>query len=325
VKLLIIEFITAGGCHGDTLPAALAEEGEFMLEAVLRDAALLPGMQVTVPRDARLSRSIAGVDVVAIAGDPWEIWRQLMTVADAVLVIAPETDGALQRLVELVDATNTLRLGSDANAVAVSASKRETANRLAMHGVPVAPTVMAGDPLPASARGWVIKPDDGVGSEDVWFTADEVQVRIISGRVANAVVQPFIAGEPVSLSLLCAGNACRLLACNRQLREDSGGRLRQIGVEVNGSCEHHASLAALAGAVAAAMPGLRGYVGIDAIVTDDGPVVIEVNPRLTTAYAGLSESLQHNMLALLVAACRGDRLPFAAALAANRVRLLPHG
>ena len=55
----------------------------------------------------------------------------------------------------------------------------------------------------------------------------------------------------------------------------------------------------------AALPGLRGYVGVDLVLTDAGPVVIEVNPRLTTAYLGVRAVLDENVAAMALAACEG--------------------
>ena len=60
------------------------------------------------------------------------------------------------------------------------------------------------------------------------------------------------------------------------------------------------------------MPGLRGYVGVDLVLTDSEAVVIEVNPRLTTAYLGRAFGPRRkagaagNVAALALAACAGD-------------------
>jgi predicted ATP-grasp superfamily ATP-dependent carboligase len=62
-------------------------------------------------------------------------------------------------------------------------------------------------------------------------------------------------------------------------------------------------LGALAQHVTQALPGLRGFVGIDVVFHPSrGPVVIEVNPRLTVAYAGLSAALGGNLARTLLAA-----------------------
>jgi predicted ATP-grasp superfamily ATP-dependent carboligase len=70
-----------------------------------------------------------------------------------------------------------------------------------------------------------------------------------------------------------------------------------------------APLAQLAARVAAAMPGLRGFVGIDIVWPTRGtPVVIEVNPRLTCAFVGLSQRLGRCLAAEMLALQRLERL-----------------
>jgi predicted ATP-grasp superfamily ATP-dependent carboligase len=90
-----------------------------------------------------------------------------------------------------------------------------------------------------------------------------------------------------------------LLSVNRQIiHVAADGAVRYGGVAV-GVHDYDASadaFAALARAVADAMPGLRGYVGIDLVLGDDGrPVVVEINPRVTCAYAHLSAALGRNV------------------------------
>jgi predicted ATP-grasp superfamily ATP-dependent carboligase len=62
-----------------------------------------------------------------------------------------------------------------------------------------------------------------------------------------------------------------------------------------------AELEPIAAAVARTLPGLWGHVGIDLIDSPDrGPVVVDINPRLTTSYAGLRGSIGANPAALLL-------------------------
>jgi predicted ATP-grasp superfamily ATP-dependent carboligase len=62
------------------------------------------------------------------------------------------------------------------------------------------------------------------------------------------------------------------------------------------------ALHALAAAVHRALPGLRGFVGIDVVWhARRGPVAIEVNPRVTSAYVGLSGTLRRNLAADVLA------------------------
>ena len=75
------------------------------------------------------------------------------------------------------------------------------------------------------------------------------------------------------------------------------------GAAIDAADPRAAPLRALARKVAAALPGLRGYVGIDLVWNErEGPVVIEVNPRVTCAYAGLSAILRRNVADYVLAA-----------------------
>ena len=143
--------------------------------------------------------------------------------------------------------------------------------------------------------------------------------------VPNAIVQPYLPGEALSLSALCNQDEVALLACNRQIINIDGAQLRQTGVEVNGAAVHFETMESLARRVVAAIPGLSGFIGVDLIMTTEGPVVLEINPRLTTAYAGISESTDANALDLLMRACRNETLAMQAHLLARKpVTVTPH-
>jgi Predicted ATP-utilizing enzyme (ATP-grasp superfamily) len=66
------------------------------------------------------------------------------------------------------------------------------------------------------------------------------------------------------------------------------------GVVVNGIPQYFAEFEVIAKNIVNCIPGLSGYVGIDLVLSEGGPLVIEINPRLTTAYAGLRQSLGKN-------------------------------
>jgi biotin carboxylase len=55
--------------------------------------------------------------------------------------------------------------------------------------------------------------------------------------------------------------------------------------------------------------GLRGYVGVDLVLTSSGPVIIEVNPRLTTSYVGLSKVLSFNLASAILNSVIKGELP----------------
>jgi predicted ATP-grasp superfamily ATP-dependent carboligase len=185
--------------------------------------------------------------------------------------------------------------------VRIAASKRRTAETLAAAGIPVVPTFAADAAIPAWSGHWVTKPDDGAGAEGTmvaenWRTASG-RLRADGGRL---VAQPWLDGAQLSLSMLCVEGQSLLLSCNRQRLRISDGRVALAAIEVNASVERSDDLAELAGRIAQALPGLWGYVGVDLVMTDRGPVVLEVNPRLTTSYCGLGRALGISVAAMVL-------------------------
>jgi tyramine---L-glutamate ligase len=309
LRLLICEYVTGGGFLGKLLPASLAREGDMMLAALVKDVAAVRGIEIACVRDERLRAPdlAAAVRVVRAREDPWAVWRAAIDRVDAVWPIAPETDGALNRLSELVLAADRMLIGSRPRAVAVAASKLATVECLAAHGIAVVPTVPAAaamhDDRPNAANGWVVKPDDGAGAEStrLFRRRDDMRRWLGAARARdNFVVQPYVEGVAASLSVLCQNGRGCLLSCNSQKVEVENGEFRFRGGIVGGLEQRRPHLEPIAAAIAAAMPDLWGHVGIDFIDSAAGPIVLEVNPRLTTSYVGLGRAIGLNPAELVL-------------------------
>lgn len=305
MRILICEFVTGGGMPADEpIPTGLAREGDLMLRALVDDLLDVPGIDVVVTRDARLPPLPPRVRSITV-GTPREaraLWEDLAGAVDAAWPIAPETEGALERVSRLIEAAGCRLLNSRADAVAIAASKAATADILAAAGISVVPVRRVGDADgPPGGGPWVIKPDDGAGCVDTRLLRDRAEWdrwRAGSER-AGFVVQPLVPGTPASLSMLCRDGRAWLLTVNRQHVELSGGSFVYRGGVVGGQASS-AELAGLAQSVAAAMPGLFGYVGVDFIATPLGPSVLEVNPRLTTSYVGVRRATGLNVAAAVL-------------------------
>ena len=48
------------------------------------------------------------------------------------------------------------------------------------------------------------------------------------------------------------------------------------------------------------LPGLRGFVGIDLLINDKEIFIIEINPRLTTSFIGVYDTLGINIIDLII-------------------------
>lgn len=274
MRVFAWEYVTAVGAGKPDLPPALRAEGAMMLRALCRDLAAVPGIEpVTIAPTVNNAPPLASD---RLAG------------CDAFWPIAPETDGCLEEVTRLAHAAGLVLLNSRVDALAIARSKRATAHHLARCGIAVAPTLAARDPPPPGPDGWVIKPDDGVGASGTRLIFRRDALDRCREAEPDAVVQPYLPGDALSLSLLVQEGAAWLLSCNRQQIDRCGEGFIFRGSLVAGAEDRRAALAPLAEAIAAALPGLWGYVGVDVIDGPGGPVVLEINPRLTTSYVGLA-------------------------------------
>jgi predicted ATP-grasp superfamily ATP-dependent carboligase len=275
--VLVHEYLSAGGAlagAGDAVTDELLRQGRAMRDAMAADLRALPGVDVRCPSH--------------------DDWASAVHDADAVWSVAPETDGLLAALCASVPPPKWL--GCDARATRVAGSKRATRVALAAAGVPV--------PDEAGGAGLhVVKPDDGAGATDTFVcgTFDAACARAGDGDV----VEQWVDGDAMSATWLCGRRGAELLAINRQrIDVDGQGRVSFHGVEIAVepvTGERGARLQRLAGKVFAALPGLFGLVGIDFVWHPTrGPVVIEVNPRVTSAYVGLSARLGRNVAGMLL-------------------------
>ncbi|HEX5632331.1 MAG TPA: ATP-grasp domain-containing protein [Gemmatimonadales bacterium] len=302
MKVFAFEFASGGGFTGQPLVPGLAREGDLMLRALVDDLALLPGIEILTSRDPRLPPLPGIRTIVPSPGeDGFALFARGVAACDAAWPTAPETGGTLARLADETVRQGRTLLGCLPDAVRIAASKRATFHALRDAGVPVVPTFALADELPPLHGPWVVKPDDGAGCEDTHLVADwSVARERLQAFPDRLVAQPWIDGTALSLSLLCAEGRATLLACNLQHPRVADGEVSVEGITVNAVPDAGGRLAELAAGIAAALPGLRGYVGVDLIGAPGGPVVLEINPRLTTSYCGLRGALGINVAGMVL-------------------------
>lgn len=286
----------AGAVDGDLLAAGVAMRNAIVDDLLrIDDAAVTcavgPGPGCAAPWHG------PGTRRASVSARPGEAIHdfvgRMAALHDLCWIVAPETGGELARLHTAVGARRWI--GCDAAAIACAASKRATLAALAAAGVPT--------PLDGAHRHrgrWVVKPDDGAGCLSTRRVAD----RAAAARCLHddaTTVQPWVEGDALSVSMIAGAGGAEAVSFNRQrIAIDADGRLADRGVEAAaldpGTDPRVPGLRAIAAATARALPGLRGFVGVDVVWNAArGPVVIEVNPRVTCAYVGLSERLGRNL------------------------------
>ncbi len=303
MRVLLFEYITGGSLADKPLPSELAREGEAMLRAKLQD--LAGKFTLKLLRDKRLPTPTAFSQVAEILSvrrveDFTSIWQSALEWAQMVWVTAPETGGVLAELSDQVLKAGKKLLGCCPQAVRLAGDKLATLYRLIQAKVECVPAWRLEDFVGQVPPPWVVKPRDGVGCEGVVLVED----LDFSAFPCDWIIQPFLVGQPISLSAVFANGEAALLSVNQQIIKLQEGRFHLLGCEVN-AFDLEERWHKLCRQIAVAIPELWGYVGVDLVMTEKGAVVLEINPRLTLSYAGLSPALGESIGAWIVALAEG--------------------
>ena len=311
MKILVFEYITGGGLAGQDLSVALAAEGRMMLRALLDDLRFVSGLELILPLDQRcIDFSVpANAHVVPVGenDDLQQILPELIAKVDMVWPIAPETEGILANIARQVKAGNKTLLLSEAETVALCGNKLETYRRLQASAIPVVETLPLSAWKSLSVTPCVIKPIDGVGCEGSRIIENPSAFPFTIGDPAAYVLQPLMEGQAISLSCLFKHGRAWLLCCNQQEVAIHDGQFLLRACLVNVANQQVDFFRGLAERVAKAIPGLWGYVGIDLIDSaDKGPLILEINPRLTTSYVGIKQATGINVAEQCLALLKGE-------------------
>jgi predicted ATP-grasp superfamily ATP-dependent carboligase len=304
MNILVYEYFSGGGSDQVFNAENLYSLGWGMLHACIEDC-LDAGHQVCTLIDRRLQGKLSVACAVKLVsqGQSLSAFEEMLTEADAVLLIAPETGGTLSRLTSLVEHSGKLLLGSTTQATRIAGDKFASSLALVNHGCKVPSTALwpvaveeLGTPGP-----WILKPRSGAGCEGIYLTASPDAIHVSQEEY---IIQEYVRGTAASVAMIAGKSNAMILSVNFQKMvfdpspHYKGGTIPLI---------HPLSKAAMACArvVPLAIPGLRGYVGVDMVLTDQEVYIIEVNPRITFAYCGLRRVASKNLMKIIIRAAQG--------------------
>jgi len=284
-----------------------------------------------VPRQSLGTRTNGGGDQREASELPYSWWTVASKV-DAVVVIAPEFSSILQTAISKLKPICKLLLNCGGDFLAASCDKWLTADRLDSARINHPATQLVCDVTERwleqhrnRSRRWIIKPRDGAGCDAIQLVSDESVRDVLSAiRVSDSnwrmIIQPQHNGAAFSRSAIVdsAGRAHWLPLVTQEFTGAdsivySGGRV----LVVNNS-HYEDTLNAkrysidrldkvLNATIGALGLGAHGWVGVDLLSSEDLDdwLVIEVNPRLTTSFTGLSMSHGPGLMEHMVRAGQG--------------------
>jgi predicted ATP-grasp superfamily ATP-dependent carboligase len=315
MRVFVYEYSCAAGLGG--VAPTLRREGWAMLRAALEDFGRIPGVRTVTLLDERLPDP-PQCDVVRVRAEgEEEAFRAAAGSADHAVVIAPEFDGLLERRCRWVEEAGGALLGPSAAAAALAGDKLALGERLGAGGVPTPDCRLDSPALPWEALPYplVWKPRHGAGSQATFLMGSPKErgrcadAARAEGWQGEAIVQPFVAGQPASVAVLIGpAQQLGLLPASQELSTD--GRFRYGGGRLPLPTALAERARSLAQKATASVSGLRGYVGVDLVLGAEADgcqdYVIEINPRLTTSYVGLRQMTATNLAHVWLQVVQGD-------------------
>jgi hypothetical protein len=331
LRLLIYEHVSGGGFADEPIPVGVLSEGFGMLRTLISDFKAA-GHYVATTLDSRIAKlnPPIGADCIVPVFSSHEAQaaiHKVLASADAAYVIAPETDQTLQSLVESVEQTGAASLNCPASAIGKVVDKAVLYEALKKLGVstPETITFSVADGVEEIKRAihgrlrlpLIFKPSNDVSCCGLSVVTNESQVAGAVDKIKREssskhfVSQELINGAAVSVSLISTGSEALSISLNRQdvtigapdaISSYNGGL-----VPFDHPLRHRAF--AVAEKIVKSFRDLRGYVGVDLVLTAEEAVAIEVNPRLTTSYIGLSGVVNFNPAEAIVNAVLKRELP----------------
>ncbi|MFP3984795.1 MAG: ATP-grasp domain-containing protein [Candidatus Bathyarchaeia archaeon] len=330
MNLLVYEHASGGGFADERIPLDMLSEGYGMLRTLISDFKAR-GYNTTTFLDSRLKKSNPPIeaDKIISTSSRKELdknLKKLSSLVDAVYVIGPESGQVLQKLVEIVEACGGTCLNSPIDAIKKASNKVTIYKSLAKSGLRVPETVtmsllekVSHIKRIVSELGFpvVFKPIDGVGCSGLSIVRGSGQIAAAVDKIMREssskcfIVQKLIKGVSASVSLISTGEKALPITLNKQIvtlaPPHSQSNYNGGIVPFTHSLEKEALKAAQI--AVNSLKGLKGYVGVDIVLTKESPVVMEVNPRLTTSYIGLRKVVNFNPAQALIDAVFKQKLP----------------
>jgi len=220
---------------------------------------------------------------------------------DKVLILAPEENLILFNLIKSLEDKNINHLNANSNFIYNSTNKLELNKKLKNSKKYLVKTYKDYSRV-FMDNGIVAKPNDGIGAQNLFIFKNKFDLEKNKRRLHDFhIFQEYIKGVIIGINIVIKKNKIIILSINEQIYKNSPKNeiyLSRINVG-----KYNYMLDDFKVFVENILSNLNdsfGFIGIDAILTTDKKIMfLEINPRLTTSYIGLRESIGINPFSFL--------------------------
>lgn len=317
-SILVFEYFTASG----EKDKCIISEAEALVFALLDDLSDFNIDLVINESYGSVVKEYSNVNPILINNDIVDWLEDNAANFNKAIFIAAENDNNLYNITKILEENDVELYNSSSEACFISSDKSETYEVLS-NVVPQPRTFrfkidpkgywkraienlhekwQAEDPL--TPLKLIIKPLMGVDCEDIVVIENIEDLTLDLDRIfkpgSRVIVQEFIDGADISVSLISDGKKAIPLSLNEQfvsLKDDKG---TYIGGKLPFESKYRDEAFEIATKAVESIDGLRGFVGVDLIINADekdiySVYLLEINSRFTTPYVGLKQIANINI------------------------------
>lgn len=317
-SILIFEYFTASG----EKDKCIISEAEALIFALLDDLADIPKNLVINKSYENALDDFENVNPIFIEGDVVDWLEENASRFSKAIFISAENNNNLYNITKILEENNVKTYNSTAEACFKSSDKSESYE--ALYNIVPQPRTFrikidpkgywkraidnlyekwqAEDPL--TKLKIIIKPLMGVDCEDIVVIEDIGDLTFDLDKIfppgSRVIVQEYIEGTDVSVSLLSDGKTAVPISLNEQFVELKNDKGTYMGGKLPFENKYKDEAFEIAKKAVEAIDGLKGFVGADLIINADEKDVysvylLEINSRFTTPYVGLKEISNFNI------------------------------
>ena len=328
-SILVFEYFTASG----EKDKCIISEAEALLFALLDDLKDFDVDLVINKSYEKLMADYDNVNPILIEGDVVDWLAGNAKDFKKAIFISAENKNNLYNITKILEENSVKTYTSSAEACFKSSDKYETYEALPI-SIPQPRSFrfkidpkgywkraienlhekwQAEDPL--TPLKLIIKPLNGVDCEGIVIVEDIKDLSYDLEKIfppgSRIIVQEFVEGEDVSVSLISDGKKAIPISLNKQfvqLKDDKG---TYIGGKLPFESKYEDECFEIAVNAVEAIDGLKGFVGVDLLINADekdiySVYLLEINSRFTTPYVGLKEVAGFNIAKSVIGIIDGE-------------------
>ncbi len=317
-SILVFEYFTASGekdrciiSEAEELIFALLEDlSDFNLDLVINKS-----YEKTVEKYENVNPILIDENIIDWLSDNAANYNRA-------IFIAAENDNNLYNITKILQDSNVMTYTSSAEACFKTSDKYETYESLPLNVPQPRSFRIKIDPKgywkraienlhekwqsedPLTPLKLIIKPLMGVDCEDIVIIEKIEDLTLDLDKIfkpgSRVLVQEFIDGVDISVSLISDGKKAIPISLNQQFVELKDDKGRYLGGKIPYQSKFKEEAFEIAANAVEAIDGLKGFVGVDLIINNDekdiySVYLLEINSRFTTPYVGLAKIADFNI------------------------------